>query len=78
MIERLTRTEAEAKAKLKRDRQYNMRSGIDASYDVFGGDKNKIKLLEDPEYLSAARLSTLFEFLKAAQEKISAAESDSR
>ena len=66
MIERLPRSEAEAKAKLKRDRQYNLRFGADARYDVFGGNENKMKLLKDPEYTSAARVSTLFERLEAA------------
>ena len=77
MIERLPRSEAEAKEKLERDRQYNLKLGVDARYDVFGGDVNKIKLIEDPAYTSAARVNTLFECLEAAQEKVRAAESDS-
>ena len=75
-IERLPRLEAEAKAKLKRDCQNNLRFGLDARYDVFGGNTNKIKLLESPAYTSAARLSTLFERLEAAQVRAVAAESD--
>ena len=77
MIERLPRSEAEAEAKLKRDRKYNLRLGIDGRYDVFGGNENKMKLLEHPEYTSAARLSSLFECLEAAQGKVGEAESDS-
>ena len=77
MIERLPRSEAEAQAKSKRDRQYNLKLGVDARYDVFGGDVYKIKLIEDPAYTSAARISTLFECLEAAQEKVRAADSDS-
>ena len=76
MIERLPRSEAKAKAKLKCDRQYNLRFGVDARYDVFGGNTNKIKLLESPDYTSPARLSTLFERLEAAQVRAAAAESD--
>ena len=76
-IERLPRSEAEADAKLKRDRKYNLRLGIDDRYDVFGGNENKKKLLEHPEYTSAARLSRLFECLEAAQGNVGEVESDS-
>ena len=76
MIERLPRSEAEAKAKLERDRQSNLSLGVDARYDVFGGNENKTKLLEDPEYVSAARFSTLFDCLKKAQENILTEDSD--
>ena len=67
-IERLPRSNAEAKAKLDRGRQYNMKEGLDARYDVFGGNSKKLELLNDPAYTSAGRIAHLFSRLRLAQE----------
>ena len=67
MIERLPRSESEAKAKTDRGRTYNLKEGIDARYDVFGGDEKKKEMLNDPNYTSASRISLLFDRLKQAQ-----------
>ena len=67
MIEKLPRSLAEAKAKVERDRQYNLQLGADARYDVFGGNEKKRKLLEDPAYTGADRVRHLFTKLRAAQ-----------
>ena len=67
MIERLPRSETEAKAKTDRGRNYNLKEGVDARYDVFGGDQKKRDMLNDPNYTSASRISLLFDRLKQAQ-----------
>ena len=76
MIEQMPRSLAEAKAKLERNRQNNLKMGADARYDVFGGNEKKRKLLEDPAYTSAARTRRLFDSLKAAQLNTNAEDSD--
>ena len=59
-IERMPRSDQEAQAKLDRGRNYNMKEGVDARYDVFGGDNKKWEMLNDPRYTSASRLGLLF------------------
>ena len=76
MIEKLPYSETEAKSKLERGRNYNQKEGADACYDVFGGDRNKWNLLEDPEYTSAERISISFGYLRVTHGKITAEDSD--
>ena len=76
MIERLPRSETEAKSKLERGRNLNLKEGADARYDVFGRDRNKKKFLEYTEYTSAERISILFGRLRVAHGKINAEDSD--
>ena len=64
MIERMPRSNAEAQKKLDCNRQYNMKEGLDARYDIFAGDKNKWELLNDKRYTSASRIHPLFEKLR--------------
>ncbi|KAL7554211.1 hypothetical protein ACHAWF_017633 [Thalassiosira exigua] len=66
-IERLPRSNKEAEAKLARDRKYNLKEGIDARYDVFGGDSEKWGKLNNPEFASARQLAPLFEALEKSQ-----------
>jgi len=67
MIEKLPRSNADAQAKLDRGRKYNLKEGLDARYDVFGGDRKKIELLNNPAYTSASRIAHLFSQLRLAQ-----------
>jgi hypothetical protein len=67
MIERMPRLNEEAQEKLNRGRQYNLKEGLDAWYNVFGGDCKKIELLNDPAYTSASRIALLFSQLRLAQ-----------
>ena len=52
--------------KLDRNRQYNMKEGLDARYDVFGNAEKREKL-NDPEYTSHRRIAPLFSAFRAAQ-----------
>ena len=65
-IERLPRSNAEAKAKLKRGRKVILKDGLDACYDVFG-NKKKWTLLNDPTYVCPERFNCLFRKLELAQ-----------
>ena len=65
---------AEAKAKIDRGRKYNLQMGVDARYDVFGGNAKKRRLLESPAYTSADRTRRLFDCLRAAQQTNNSAE----
>ena len=76
-IERLPRSNAEAQAKLDRDRQYNLKEGLDARYDFFGGDSKKWEKLNDPEFRSLRRVTPLFDALRRAQLKEDASDSES-
>ncbi len=67
-IKRLPTSNGEAQSKLDRARQYNLKEGLDAQYDVFGDD-GKWEKLNDPAYTSACRIKLLFEKLKKAQMK---------
>ena len=51
-IEKLPRSNAEARSKLDNARQNNMREGLDARYDVFG-DAKKLEKMNNPAYTSA-------------------------
>ena len=75
-IERLPHSNEEAKAKLDRNRQYNLREGVDARYDVFAGNEKKWEALKNPEFVSAIRLARLFAALRSAQGKCSAGEEE--
>ena len=66
-IEKLPGSNAEAKAKLKRGRRYNMKEGLDARYNIFSGDTTIMEKINDPEYTCEHRISALFERLKIAQ-----------
>ena len=55
-IERLPRLDIEAQAKLDRGQRYDMREGLDAYYDVFGGDSKKWEMVNDPRFTSSSRL----------------------
>ena len=69
MIENLPTSNAEAKQKLERGRKYNLKEGLDARYDIFGGDEKKMERLNNPEYTSISRIQHLFSCLRAAQSK---------
>ena len=65
-VERLPRSNQEAKAKTDAGRQYNMKEGLDYRYDLFGNVR-KVERPDSPEYTSAPRLANLFAKLRAAQ-----------
>ena len=65
-IEKLPRSNDEAKAKTEASKQYNLKEGLDVRYDVFG-DPEKWQRVSSPEYTSAPRLANLFSKLRAAQ-----------
>ena len=67
MIERLPRSNVDAQEKLNRAWKYNLKEGLNARYDVFGGDRKQIELLNDPAYTSASRIAHLFSQLRLAQ-----------
>jgi hypothetical protein len=67
MVEKLPNSNEESKAKLDRGHRYNLKEGLDARYDMWGGDSKKWEKLNDPEYTSAHRLAQLFQVLRAAQ-----------
>ena len=46
-----------------------MKKGLDASYDVFGGNTEKLEKLNDPDFVSAHRMAPFFAKLKAEQSK---------
>ena len=46
-----------------------MKEGLNACYDVLGGDGNKMQLMNDPAYTSARRIAPLFSMLRLAQGK---------
>ena len=71
MIENLPRSEAEAKAKLERGRKYNLKSKVDARYDVFGGNKtkqNNLKTLSTPVRHGSALYLNAWELHRGAAE----------
>ena len=53
-----------------------MKEGLDARYDVFGGDSKKWEMLNDPRYTSASRLGLLFERLRLANGDEDGSDSD--
>ena len=65
-IERLPRSNQEAKEREERGTKKNIHSGIAARYDVHGGDEKKKALLDDPRYTSKERVKKLFQCLRAA------------
>ncbi|KAL7523537.1 hypothetical protein ACHAWF_000560, partial [Thalassiosira exigua] len=66
-IENLPASNAEAQAKLDRGRKYNLKEGLSASYDIYGGDKKKLDRLNSPAFASHARLENLFTCLRKSQ-----------
>ena len=66
-IERMPRSNEEAQKKLDRNRQYNMKEGLDARYNIFAGDATKWEKLNDERYTSLSRLAPLFKKLRKAQ-----------
>ena len=76
IIEKLPCSETETNSKLERGRNLNLKEGADALYGVFGGDRNKNKLIEDPEYTNAECISILFGHLRVAHGNINAEDSD--
>ena len=60
MIEKLPQSNTEAQRKLDRGRNCNMKEGLDARYDMCGGDTTKMERLDDPEYTSMCRIEDLF------------------
>ena len=75
-VEKLPHSNEEAKAKNDRDRQYNLREGVDARYDIFGGDTKKWEALSSDGFTRADRLAPLFLALRLAQGKGSAEEEE--
>jgi hypothetical protein len=67
-IERLPRSDAEAKGKFDRGRKYNLKEGLNTRYDIFG-DSKKMEKLNAPAYTSAPRLDLLFTRLRLANGK---------
>ena len=65
-IEGLPRLNREVKAKLNRGQRYNMKKGLDARYNLFGGDGKKWEMVNDPRFTSASRLGCLFGRLRLA------------
>ena len=47
--------------------QKNVHQGVAASYDVYGGSRNKWERLNNPRYVSVVRISKLFDCLEEAQ-----------
>ena len=69
MIENLPQSNKDAKKKLDLDRKYNLKEGLDARYDIFGGDTEKMERLNDPAYVSTHGIHRLFNCLRKAQQK---------
>ena len=56
MIERLPRSNVGSQEKLNCAQKYNLKEELDMRYDVFGRDRNKIKLLNDQAYTSTSAM----------------------
>ncbi|KAL7534011.1 hypothetical protein ACHAWF_004691 [Thalassiosira exigua] len=52
-IQPLSKSNAQAGAKLKHGRKYNLKEGLNAKHDVFGGDPKKLASLNSPGYVSS-------------------------
>ena len=62
--EKLPTSNAMAAAKTKRSQKKAMWEGLPATYDIYGGNERKRATLDDPEYLSKARIEKLFKCLR--------------
>ena len=65
-IEKMPKSNDEAKAKTEAGKRYNMKEGLDCRYDVFG-DATKWQRVNSAEYISAPRLANLFSKLRVTQ-----------
>ena len=65
-IECLPKSNADAEAKLQRDRKGILKEGLDACYDIFG-DEKRWTLLNDPAYVRPGQFDQLFCKLELAQ-----------
>ena len=66
-IEILPRSNEDVQAKINRGQNYNLKEGLDARYDVFGGDETKHAKLNEAEFTDASRFVDLCRYIRASQ-----------